>query len=50
MKLGSLDGGEDGEHTGICVVEISGIFAVQDVIFFGTGPLDGVYCIQQCES
>ncbi len=36
MKFGSLNGGEDDEHTGIGCVEISKIFEMHDTIFIRT--------------
>ena len=38
MKFGFPDGVEDGEHGGVVFVEISKIFANQDVFCFGTEP------------
>ena len=37
-----LDGGEDGEHSGIHFVEVSRIFMTHDAIFHGTEPPDDV--------
>ncbi len=42
MEFGSLDGGENGEHSGVGRVEISKIFAMQDVFFFGMASFDNV--------
>ena len=33
MDFGSFDGGEDGECNGVGLVEVSGIFAMQDDYF-----------------
>ncbi len=33
MTFGSLDGGDDDEHAGLCVVEIFKIFAMQAAFF-----------------
>ena len=45
MKCGSLDGAEDGEHSGIYFVGISKIFAVQDAFFFKLEPFDRTQCV-----
>ena len=34
MELGSFDGGEDGEYSGVGFVEISELFATQDEFFY----------------
>ena len=33
MKFSLLEGGEDGEHNGIGVVEIFKVLAIRDVVF-----------------
>ncbi len=38
MLFASFDSGEDGEHNGIVLVEISGIIAIQGDIFFIKHP------------
>ena len=43
MKLGSFDGGEDGEHTDVGFVQIPKIFVTYDTIFFGAEPFERVY-------
>ena len=40
MGFGSLNGGEDGEHTGVSFVEISKIFPTHDEFFIGMTPFD----------
>ena len=35
MELSSFDGGDDGEHSGVGLVEISKIFAFHDFISMG---------------
>ncbi len=40
VKSGSFDGGEDDEHNGVGLVEISSILAAQDEFFFETTPFD----------
>ncbi len=42
MEFDFCDGNEDGKHNGINLLEISKIFAVQDLFFFGTGLIDRV--------
>ena len=42
MKLGSLDGGDGGEHNNARIVEIFYIFATQNAFFFGTERCDAV--------
>ena len=37
-----LEGGDSGEHNGSGFVELSRIFAIQDVILFGTERFDGM--------
>ena len=52
MEFGQLDGGDDGEHSGVSFVEISRIFATQDALFYGVELVDEVYicdCICQVE-
>ena len=39
-KFGSPDGGGDGDHNGAHFVEISEIFAMQDVFVFGAEVFD----------
>ena len=34
---------KEGEHNDVGFVEISKMFVMQDAIFFGTEPFDGVY-------
>ena len=41
--VGLFDGGDDGSHSGVGLVKISKIAAIQDAIFFGTEPFDRVY-------
>ena len=36
-----LDGRKDSEHKSVGFVEVSGIFAMYDVSFFGTYPSEG---------
>ena len=43
MELRSPDGGETGEHNDIGFVEISKIFAMQDVFLFWIISFDRVY-------
>ena len=43
MEYSSYDGGEDGKHTGLASVEISGIFVMRVKFFFGADPLDREY-------
>ena len=35
-KFGLHDGGDDGEHNGVGILEVSEIFEAQDAFFFGT--------------
>ncbi len=42
IKFYSLDGGNDGEHSGIGFVEACEIFAMHGLIFFGIIALDRV--------
>ena len=43
MEFGSFEGEEGNEHSGFGFVEISEMSAVQDAIFFVTGPFDTIY-------
>ena len=43
MKYGSLDGGEDGKHTGVGFVAILKISGTLDIFFFGKTSLDVEY-------
>ena len=43
MGFGSFDSGGDGEHNSVSLAEISRLFTMQDDIFNGTLPFDGVY-------
>ena len=36
----SVDGGEDGEHTGVDFVEMSKMYAMPDACYFGTESFD----------
>ena len=40
MEFGLFNGGEDGEHNSVSLVEISKIFAMQDNVFHGAAPFD----------
>ena len=42
MESASFDGGDDDEHIGISLVEISKISTVQDAFFFDTEPFDRI--------
>ena len=43
MKFGSLESGDDDEHTGALFVKIPEIFVTQNAIFFGMEPSDKVF-------
>ena len=40
-----LDGGDDGEYSGVGIVAISTIVVMQDVDFYGQEPFDRVYTV-----
>ena len=40
MEFGPLDGGEDGEHNGVGLVEISNIFGMECRYFFDMVSFD----------
>ena len=40
MEFSSQNGREDGEHSGVDLIEISDIFAMQDDMFHVTVPMD----------
>ena len=42
LKFGLFDSGDNGEHNGVSLVEISKIFVTQHNFFFGTDRFDGV--------
>ena len=42
MKFGSFDGGKDGGHIGVGLVEISKLFAMHDAIFLETEYFESV--------
>ena len=42
VELGSFGGGQDCEHKGVGLVEVSKIFVTQDDFFFGKAPFDRV--------
>ena len=42
MIFGSLDGRKNGEHMGVGVMQISKIYVMQSVVFFGTDLFDSV--------
>ncbi len=42
MELGSNDGGDDDDRTGIGFVEIFGRFSTQDALLLGTESVDKV--------
>ena len=42
MEFGSTDSGDNGEHSGLGLVEIYKIFATLDVFFFDTVLFDGI--------
>ena len=43
VKIGLLDGRENGEHNGVGFVGIYQIKATQGAVFFGKHPFDRVY-------
>ena len=43
MEFGSLDERENGEHSGVCFVEISQVLMTPDDFFVETEPFDRVY-------
>ena len=43
MESGSLDGGDDGKHNGVCFVKLSDIFTTHDAFSFEIEQVDIVY-------
>ena len=48
MAFGSLDCGEDGEYSGVGSLEVSGMFATQDALFWKSLFMQNIYGTGRC--
>ena len=46
LEFGSFDGGGDDDYTGVGLVEISEIFAMQNAFFFGIEQFTSTVCLK----